>query len=314
MIHCPDSRIREDCVTALCMLLARLVHPSRHCDFEMQFGWEKTRFSRISRLTAQFLFDRWKHLLRFDPQRLTPKKLFEFAHVIHSKGAPLTAVCGFIDGTLQKTARPVWNQRILYNGWKRIHCLKYHCVIGPDGLVMHVFGPVEGRRHDLTVYRQSGLEAILEAHFWTPGPNRQQLFIYGDPAYTVGPHILSPYKGSSVTAEQSMFNYRMSRVRESVEWLFKEVTQQFPFLDYSRNQKVLKQPCGLFYLVAVLLCNAHTIIHSPQIPQYFNCSPPTLGEYFRGGPVDDENLDAWCLDTIWHEIDIPEGELVDIEE
>ena len=104
----------------------------------------------------------------------------------------------------------------------------------------------------------------------------------------------------------------MSRVREPVEWLFKEVTQQFTFLDFSRSQKILLSPCGLFYLVSILLCNAHTILHYPQIPQYFACPPPTLEEYFIGGPIDDADLDKWCLDTIWHEVAVPEED--DIEE
>jgi hypothetical protein len=219
-------------------------------------------------------------------------------------------VCGFIDSTLQQTARPVWNQRILYNGWKRKHCWKYHCVLAPDGIVMHVFGPVEGRRHDQTVYRESGLAEILEAHFWKPGhedhqDEHQQLFIYGDAGYTDGPHLLSPNRGSAITTEQSLFNFRMSQVRESVKWLFKEVTQQFPFLDFTRNPKVLKTPCGLFYLIAILLCNAHTIVHSLQIPQYFCSSPPTLEEYFQHGPIEDERLEAWCLDAPWAEVEMP---------
>jgi hypothetical protein len=306
VIRCPDSRNEEDCVTALCMLLARLVHPGRHCDFEMQFGWETTRFSRITRITARFLFDRWKHLLRFNPHRLTQEKLAAFAAVIHAKGAPVDFVPAFIDGTLQNTARPVFNQRIVFNGWKRRHCLKYQCVLTPDGIVIHIFGPVEGRRHDLTVYRQSGLQSILDAHFWSP--NGTQLCIYGDPAYSRAPHLISPYKGSAISAEQSKFNFDMSRVRESVEWVFKEVHQQFPFLDFSRNQKILKTPCGLYYLVAILLCNAHTILHCPQIPQYFGCLPPSLEEYFQGGPIEDEDLDAWCLDSPWHDINVPSAD------
>ena len=69
--------------------------------------------------------------------------------------------------------------------------------------------------------------------------------------------------------------HRMDCVREVVEWGFKEVSQQFAFLDFKANQKILLQPCAVYYLVAILFCNAHTILHIPQIPQYFACSPPT---------------------------------------
>ncbi|KAF7293443.1 hypothetical protein MIND_01121800 [Mycena indigotica] len=285
------------------MLLARLVHLSRLSDVEMQFGWERSRFSRITRLTALFLWDRWKHLLRFDPRRLT-RKLAYFGTILQLRGAPMDCVVALIDGTLRKTARPVKNQRLLYNGWKRFHCLKYHALLTPDGIVVHVYGPVEGRRHDETVFQQSGLMEILQAHFYKP--NGDPLFIYGDPAYSVAPHILSPYRGAALTAGEAKFNRAMSTCREPVEWSFKEVIQQFPFLDFSRNQKVLLSPCGLYYLVALLLGNAHTIVHRPQIPQFFDCDPPSLQEYFTGGPIVDEELDSWCLDSPW--VELPDGD------
>ncbi|THU89274.1 hypothetical protein K435DRAFT_678329 [Dendrothele bispora CBS 962.96] len=97
----------------------------------------------------------------------------------------------------------------------------------------------------------------------------------------------------------------MSHIREPVEWAFKEMTSIFQFLDFHRNQKVLLSPCGLFYLVAILFCNVHTILHIPQIPQYFNCHPPTLAEYFTGQRVDDAELDEWCIQAPWHDVDIP---------
>jgi hypothetical protein len=306
LIKCSQSNIEEDRVTALCMLLRRLAYPTRLVDVEIQLGWERFRFSRITRHVALAMFDRWKHLLRFDPTHLTPKKLAQFGAAIAAKGAPLDVVVALIDGTLQKNARPSNNQRLIYNGWKCIHCLKYHALISPDGIVIHVYGPVDGRRHDETVYKESGLASLLDAHFWTP--DGQPLYIYGDPAYNVGPHILSLYRGPAFTREQCAFNTKMSRVHELVEWLFKEVSQQFTYLDFSRSQKILLSPCGLFYLISILLCNAHTILHYPQIPQYFACPPPTLMEYFTGGPVDDADPDKWCLDTMWHEVDIPEGD------
>lgn len=268
----------------------------------MQFGWERSRFSRITHITALSLWNRWKHLLRFNPQRLSPVKLAQFGCVFRDKGAPLDVVVAIIDGTLQKNARPVYNQRLGFNGWKCMHCLKYHAVLSPDGLVIHVYGPVDGRRHDETVFKQSGLSDLLEKHFWSP--TGEPLYLYGDLGYSVGPHILCPFKGPVLTPEQKAFNYRMSRVREPVEWIFKEVNQQFEFLDFSRSQKILLTPCALFYMVALLLCNAHTILHNPQIPQYFSCQPPTLEEYFVGGPIEDAELDQWCLDSPWEDLEI----------
>ncbi|KIJ47934.1 hypothetical protein M422DRAFT_98781, partial [Sphaerobolus stellatus SS14] len=277
VIVCSKSRIKEDRITALCMLLRRLASPTRLIDLEMQFGWEKSRFSRITHLTAGFLWKRWKHLLCFDPTCLTCEKLSSFAQAFKTKGALMDCIAALVDGTLQKNATPVRNQCLVYNGWKRMHCLKYHAVVSPDGLVIHIYGPVDGRRHDETVYKESGLAELLDKHFWTR--DGHPLFIYGDPAYSVAAHVMSPFKGPVISADERAFNTSMSRIREPVEWLFKEVTQQFTFLDFSRSQKILLTPCGLFYLVAILLCNAHTILHYPQIPRYFTCTPPSLQEY-----------------------------------
>ncbi|KIJ56001.1 hypothetical protein M422DRAFT_150642 [Sphaerobolus stellatus SS14] len=284
----------------------------RLMDIEMQFGWEKSRFSRITRATAVYIWNQWKHLLCFDPRRLTREKLSSFARAFTAKGSPFPFVAALIDGTLQKSARPVRNQRLFYNRWKRIRCLKYHILISPDGLVIHVYGLMGGRRHDETVFKESGLVELLNKHFWSP--EGLALYIYGDPAYSVGPHVMSPYKGSNITLEQQAWNAEMSKIQEPVEWAFKEVSQKFTYLDFSTSQKILLTPCGLYYLVSLLLCNAHTILHYPQIPQYFVCPPPSLQEYFIGGPIDDPDLDAWCLDSVWEELDPTDAEDVEMED
>ena len=149
VITVTDSNgIKEECKTALCMLLKRLATPALLVDIEQEFGWERTRFSRITRHVARFLYLRWCHLLYFDPRRFTHERLEMYAYQIHKKGAPTTHVSGFIDGTFLKIARPVKNQRIIFNGWKRSHGLKFHTVLFLDGLHRHVFGPEDGRTHD----------------------------------------------------------------------------------------------------------------------------------------------------------------------
>jgi hypothetical protein len=276
------SRVHEDALTALAMLLKRLSTPGPLHDIEAIFGWERTKTSRITRCLTRFIYNRWKHLLFFDARRLTPEKLEDYAYVIHQKGAPASNVWGFIDGTLRATARPVRNQRLVYNGWKRHHGLKFHSILTPDGLHCHAFGPETGKTHDSTLFTLSGLDKVLQQH--SRRANGEPLAIYGDPAYSIGPHVMTPFERLQLTDEQAQFNNRMSKVREAVEWGFGEATRVFPFLDFSRNMKILLSPVGLYYLVGLLFCNAHTILHYPLVPQYFLCSPPTLEEYFLGVP------------------------------
>lgn len=40
-------------------------------------------------------------------------------------------------------SQPVENQRIVYNGHKRVHALKFQSVVLPNGLVGHLYGPVD---------------------------------------------------------------------------------------------------------------------------------------------------------------------------
>ncbi|KAG0644790.1 hypothetical protein HOY80DRAFT_878037, partial [Tuber brumale] len=47
-------------------------------------------------------------------------------------------------------------QRTCYNGWKCKHCEKYHAIGTPDGLISHLFTPVDGRRNDAFLGREFG--------------------------------------------------------------------------------------------------------------------------------------------------------------
>lgn len=288
-----ENGICEDRRTALCMLLARLAYPNRLSDLWFKYGWSPERVSRISTSVQSFIHDRWYHLLDFDATRLTPSKLEQYARAIHTKGAPLNSVWGFIDGTIRAIARPTRRQMTCYNGWKRKHCLKYHAIVTPDGLISHFFGPVDGRRNDGFLWTDSGLISKLEQN--SHSTTGQALQIYGDPAYSINRYLISPYQGAHITPDQQTWNKQMSRLRIVVEWVFKEVITMFAFVDYPKNQKHLLQPVGIQFRVAVLLHNAHVILHKPQISQYFDIEddghqvfieehliePPTLANYFH---------------------------------
>ena len=73
------------------------------------------------------IFNRHKHLL--ESLNLVWLDLDRFADAIHAKGAPLDRCWGFIDGTVRQIARPVRNQRIMYSGHKRVHCIKFQVVL-----------------------------------------------------------------------------------------------------------------------------------------------------------------------------------------
>ena len=62
--------------------------------------------------------------------------------------------------------------------------MKFQSVMTPAGIVVHLFGPYEGRRHDSSMLDASGILPQLETHMNRPehlggGPYS----LYGDPAY-----------------------------------------------------------------------------------------------------------------------------------
>ena len=101
-------------------------------------------------------------------------------------------VWGFIDGTVGPICRPSHDQRIFYNGHKRTHALKFQAVTAPDGLMTHLFGSVEGRRHDSGVLGESGLLPQLGAHM--NGPNGIPYALYDDAAYPLSPYLQKAYQ------------------------------------------------------------------------------------------------------------------------
>ena len=62
----------------------------------------------------------------------------------------------FVDGTVRFINRPGIHKRVLYNGHKRYHALKFQLVAAPGGLIANLHGPVEGKRHDGGMLMNSG--------------------------------------------------------------------------------------------------------------------------------------------------------------
>ena len=244
-------------------------------------------------------YSRFCHLLRdHDLVWLDAKS---FAAAVHVKGAPLQQCFGFIDGTVRPIARPTVNQRIMYSGHKRVHCIKFEiCIfiyialivtlvhlnlffifhlqslLTPNGLIAHMFGPIEGRRHDAFMLSESGLQSKLQ-HL--NQANGQPYVLYGDPAYGLSQNILSPFRSCRLSRQEQDFYKKMSAVRICVEWGFGKIVQYFAYLHFIKNHKVLLQPVGKYYLVGAILTNCHTCLYGSQTSSFFNVSPPSLEDY-----------------------------------
>lgn len=122
------------------------------------------------------------------------------------------------------------------HGHKRVHALNFQSVAIPNGLIAN--GPVEGRRHDAGMLKESGFLNILQR---ARSPRGGPLCLYGDPAYPLRPQLIGPCRDADVLVvapEMRAFNSAMSEVRVSVEWPFGDIAEYFKLIDYKKNVKL----------------------------------------------------------------------------
>ena len=97
----------------------------------------------ISSLVVDTIYQEHNHrITQWNDTILNLALLETYARAIQQNGSPLHNCFGFIDGTVRPICRPDQNQRIVYNGHKRVHGLTYHSVALPNGMIANMFGPV----------------------------------------------------------------------------------------------------------------------------------------------------------------------------
>ena len=275
------NRVVVDKIEALCIFLKRFAYPScRYSDIMSCFGRPVPQLSMISNMVMDFIYENFRHLLQnFNQPWLSPQNLKTYADTIHDKGAAIQNCWGFIDGTVRPICRPEQNQRVVYNGHKRVHAIKFQSVVTPNGLIANLHGPYDGRKHDSGMLTESCLLAQLQQHSF--GANGNPLCIYGDPAYPLRIHFQCPFRGQGLTQAQQQFNTAMSKVRISVEWAFGDILNYFSFLDFKKDLKIGLSSVGKMYMVCALVRNAHTCLYGSVTSSFFDLEPPKLTNYFQ---------------------------------
>jgi len=270
-------RYRTTSVLSICILTRRLATANRWWDLECEFFVTTPRMNEIFYEALEYVYDTLGGLLSTYRDAFIQSRATEYAQAIHDAGAPLESCVGFIDGTNIFIARPTGRaQRATYSGHKRRNCVKLQALSLPDGLIFHLFGPEEGRRHDMTLFRHSGIEADLARSLVVGG---RQFYIYGDPAYVLRPYLQIGFRGSTLTDEEKEFNKQMSAVRVSVEWAFKDIKKYFTHVDTPRKLALKSTPAGLWYYVSTLMWNFRACCYGSQSATFFACKAPTLEEY-----------------------------------
>ena len=78
----------------------------------------------------------WNHTI------LDPVSLERYADTVYDKVAALDNCRGFIDGTVRPICHPGEFQRVVYNGHKQVHALKFQSFTLPNGMIANMHGPV----------------------------------------------------------------------------------------------------------------------------------------------------------------------------
>ena len=246
-------------------MLRRLATPARWRDLEELFGKHGPQLSEIFWEALEHFIDVDEHLITssISADFIQPR-LAGYAEAIHAKSNTLATCIGFIDCTVLGIARPKGHlaKRVVYNGHKQKHAMKYQAVNTPDGMIKHVHGPLEGRCHDWALYIRSELDELLPSVLEV---DVVCYCIYGDSGYNPRWFMEVPFQGATLSTAQLAFNKAMASVRISVEWVFKEIKMHFVTVDFKRKIKVFESPVGMSYMASMIFSNFRDCLYPNQI-------------------------------------------------
>lgn len=136
---------------------------------------------------------------------------------------------GAMDGKHIRIKNPDFAGTHYYN-YKKFFSVVLLAVVDSDYKFMYIDVGAIGSESDAGVFAQSRLAAFLHSNEANlpaakplPGDTTGRLvehFLLGDDAFTLKPWLMKPYPSRSLSHDQRVFNYRLSRARRVVENAF----------------------------------------------------------------------------------------------
>ena len=136
---------------------------------------------------------------------------------------------------------------------------------------------MNGNRHDSHMLRESQLLQQLQELM--PQDGGVVYSLYGDPAYPQSIHLFGGYDFAVPGTAQAFWNTNMSKVREVVEWGFKEIRTEWSFLDFRASMKIFEVPVARYYTIGAFLCNLRSLFYDNQTANYFEMDTYDLEHY-----------------------------------
>ena len=141
---------------------------------------------------------------------------------------------GAMDGKRFLVTKPP-NSGSEYYDYKTNHSIIMLALVDSDYKFMYVDVGAQGRASDASVWDQCNLRGYLEGNRLDVPPPATLPFsqikspyvIVGDDAFPLKTYLMKPYPGKNLTAEQQIFNYRLSRARRFSENAFGILAAKF---------------------------------------------------------------------------------------
>ena len=201
--------------------------------------------------------------------------------------------CVRLIGALKmKICRPgghALGQRSAFSRHRRFCCLNFQAIAGPDGIILHLFGPLEGWRHGSAIYRRSEVDGNLGPAFMIDGERR---CAHGDPASPHRPRLQLGCQLPALDEDQRLFDASMNSARICAERRYKDMKQRFSAINLPRKMKAREPSISLLRISAALLLSFKTrLSHEHQAARHFRCKPLSAREYL--GSWGKEQIRKW---------------------
>ena len=103
---------------------------------------------------------------------------------ISASGALLKNCFGFVERTVRPICRPGRNQRVVYNGHKRVHSLKFQSVFLPNGIMGNIYGPL-GK----TICTLGAFNSVFTIYPLEKGTISTDIYLNTPPPHPPPPHF-----------------------------------------------------------------------------------------------------------------------------
>jgi hypothetical protein len=161
--------------------------------------------------------------------------------------------------------------------------MKWQTVDLPNGMNLHVWGPISIRHNDITSFHDSLINDLLQQ---CQAGEAISYCTYEDSAYIVviDTNVLARHFVEPLSVRDVLENRVLSSCREVIEWDYGDVGTMWALVDYKKILRLRKMPVGDMYLVAMILRNAYVTMFGSNTSSFFEMIPPTLEEWTSQGP------------------------------